>query len=119
MRIWNFLYQGARGAILMTGKMIYSGYQQAPRFFINGVWGGPLSQGHIVAHFLFKHVTPPESSEFDNTGKTTNQEGVLDVNEVMVTLVIPPEEAKSIGEWMIRHAESIIEGGAPPNVPLQ
>jgi len=103
----------------MKSKMIYSGYQHAPRFFVNGVWGGPLSQGHIVAHFLFKHLTPPETSEVDESGQTTSQEGVLDVHEVMVSLVLPPEEAKSIGEWMIRHAESILNEGAPEGVPLQ
>lgn len=103
----------------MTSQMIYSGYQHAPRFFVNGVWGGPLSQGHIVAHFMFKHVTPPETSEFDGEGNTISQEGVMDVSEVLATLIIPPEEAKSIGEWMVRHAETMIKGGAPPNVPLQ
>jgi len=98
--------------------MTYSGYQHAPRFFINGVWGGPLAAGHIVAHFLFKHVTPPESIELDAKGQTVAQEGVMDTNEVLVTLIIPPEEATSIGEWMIRHAETLLQS-VPPNTTVQ
>jgi len=102
-----------------TKKVIYTGYQQAPRFFVNGVWGGPLSEKHIVAHFLFRHATPPESCEFDEEGHTTSQDGILDVNEVQVTLIIPPAEAKSIAEWMIRHVETLTKGNTPPNTTMQ
>jgi hypothetical protein len=108
-------------------KLQYIGYGSAPRFFINGVWGGAGGGGQIIAHMLFKHVTPPESSTVDvNTGVSIQTDGVLDVSEVMCTLIIPLEEADAIGQWMQRHVKAAKEmmeiinaGGYVPTGPLQ
>lgn len=89
-------------------RVEFGGYASAPRIFINGVWGGPLTPDHLIAHFLFKHVTPPENITIDaKTGQNTGQEGVIDINEVQCTFIIPAAEAISIGEWMIRHGKDM------------
>jgi len=99
-------------------EVVFSGYRSAPRFFVNGVWGGPLTENHLVAHFLFKHVTPPETMMVDvKTGEQISQDGVIDMNEVLCTLVIPPGEALSIGKWLIRHAEAMIENKDSEQMP--
>ena len=106
----------------MTTRLEFTGYSSAPRFFINSVWGGPDTSGHIIAHFLFKHTTPPEYTMMDSqTGRVLEQDGVIEVQEVQLTLIIPPHEAKSIGEWMIRHAKSVLEAvsGLPNDATMQ
>lgn len=109
-------------------KLEYIGHGTAPRLFINGVWGGAGGTGHVVAHMLFKHMTPPESSEVDiKTGQTVQADGAIDVSEVMCTLIIPLDEAQAIGEWLVRHATKakevlkVMEAGGfiPPTDTLQ
>lgn len=91
-------------------KLDWIGYGQAPRIFINGVWGGASGSGQIVAHMLFRHMSPPEQTTVDvHSGSTTDIDGAVDVSEIMCTMIIPFEEAKLIGEWLVRHADRAME----------
>jgi hypothetical protein len=99
-------------------RVEFSGYTGAPRIFMNGVWGGPLTPDLLIMHCLFKHVTPPENLTLDaKSGQQVGHEGVIDTNEVMATIIIQAEEAISIGKWMIRHGEDMMKKNKGQSVP--
>ena len=106
-----------------TSEVAFIGAESAPQFFINGVWGGASFPDVVVAHFVFECRATPEKIDIDdNTGEIVDTPKVAYVREVLATLILPAICAKSIGKWLITHADSIIEGETdcvPPGETVQ
>jgi len=95
-------------------------FEEAPdrQFFpVGGAWGGPSPDGStIYAHVYYEYSTLPAMSdhEIDAAGSVDlskgNQIRRADVTRyVQATLVFSPESAVSMGNWLIKNAQTAIE----------
>ena len=86
------------------------GYRFVP---VNGVWGGVTPRGDITADFFHEALTCPESvtyavTEADGLGAEVERQ--LDdpssqvTRSLMFGIVLIPEHAESIGQWLIDKA---------------
>lgn len=80
---------------------------------VSGIWGGATPQGDILCHFFVEQLELPEvvELEFDvDSGKSVEKKKIEEkvyLREILTSLVIRPDIAKSIGTWLIRKAEAI------------
>lgn len=80
---------------------------------VSGVWGGATPQGDILCNFYIEHLETPPTMELEvdlATGKAIekipeNQKAY--VREIMTSVVLKPEIARSIGKWLIDKADNI------------
>ena len=85
-------------------------YQTVPA---TGAWGGPNPQGEIICHFFVEHQVFPQGAEIvidKDTGKLIREktgEVSETVREVQVSVVMRPDIAKTIGEWLVNKTELI------------
>lgn len=80
---------------------------------VNGAWGGPTPDGQIVAALYQERNTIPDIIEVEV------QDGVADpskgdrisrgdiLREIQATLVMSPEAAQRIGEWLIEKSMQV------------
>jgi hypothetical protein len=80
---------------------------------VSGVWGGATPQGDIVCHFFVEHLAIQDTMElaFDlASGKTIdknpNDEKIY-VREILTSLLVRPDIARSIGTWLISKADAV------------
>lgn len=78
-----------------------------------GAWGGLNPQGEIICHFFVEHLVFPQDAEFvidKDTGNLIREEtGEVSetVREVQVSVVMRPDIAKTIGEWLVNKTKLI------------
>lgn len=87
-----------------------------PTLPVSGAWGGASPDGsNIVVHFYVEYVTLPNSIEADyEEGKPFNanlgnqiKRGDI-TREIQTNLVMTPQQAVSIGEWLKKHGQSLL-----------
>lgn len=80
---------------------------------VSGVWGGATPQGDIMCHIFVEHLQLPDIMELEidvpsgTTIEKTKREEKTYLREILTSLVIRPDIAKSIGAWLISKAEAI------------
>lgn len=80
---------------------------------VSGVWGGATPQGDIMCHFFVEHLELPDIMELSidvesgTTIEKSPKEDKVYLREILTSLVIRPDIAKSIGAWLISKAEAI------------
>jgi len=86
---------------------------------VNGAWGGPSNEGRtLIAHLYTTGNTIPKYLKFE---KEEAEEGRIDARkgqaiaestvtrEIQATLVLTPEAAISIGNWLVERGKQIKE----------
>lgn len=83
-----------------------------------GVYGGGTPQGEILCNFFVEHNKIPDGLKIEIDPKSgnlvsessiyTTQERVDTTRELQVGLLIRPDIARSIGEWLIRKADEVL-----------
>jgi hypothetical protein len=77
-----------------------------------GAWGGLTPQGELFCNLFIEHNAPPESVELEVgpiSAKEVRKISSHDmVREFQVGIVMRPDIAKSIGEWLVNNAEKAI-----------
>ena len=80
----------------------------------SGAFGGPTPQGDIVCNFYLEQQILPSSVTMKVVqGRLTHEEfqyekGEYYERELQVGLVLNPQTAKSIGEWLVKRADEVI-----------
>lgn len=90
-------------------------YQKATDYKLfpaTGAWGGPTPQGEILCNFFVEHTAIPKSVTL-TINKGVVQPGEASepsriVRELQTAVIMRPDIAKSIGEWLIRKAEEVL-----------
>ena len=90
-------------------------FEKSPDFKIvpaTGAWGGPTPQGELLCNFYVEYTEIPESIKLEITdGFSKETERIptdLLVRELQIGIIMRPDIAKSIGEWLIKNAEEIM-----------
>jgi hypothetical protein len=84
-----------------------------------GAWGGVSPHGEIICNFFVEYLEPPESlSLLADEGKKRIQE-IKDegeqkkhYRELQVGIVLRPDIARGVGEWLIKEADKMILSGS-------
>ena len=86
-------------------------FKRAPDYRIipiTGAWGGVNPQGEIVFDLFVERLEVPESIrmrvEPGRPPLEIGREGEMHVRECQVGVVVRPDIARSIGEWLIQKA---------------
>ena len=92
-------------------------YRSVP---VSGVYGGINPQGMIHADLFIEKTDIPESTTMrveEGTGETyelsRNPEQQPIVRELLVGLVMRPEVAKAVGQWLMHQVEQMEKQMAP------
>lgn len=108
----------------MATKEVKIIYRKAPDFRLfpaTGAWGGPSVNGEIVLNFFVDRAQEPESvtivvDESTGTGAEKPLPPAQNVREVLVGVVLRPDIALSIGQFLVGHATSVLKKtNAPTN----
>jgi hypothetical protein len=91
-------------------------FEESKNYFtapVNGVWGGPTTDGELCASFYHERNSLPNLIEADVEDGIANVEqgeriarGDF-VRELQATFVMRPETAISIGEWLIKRGQQL------------
>ncbi len=93
-------------------------YEQNPEYRLqptHGVWGGVTATGDIVADFYIERPTPPTevTLELDPPrAREIERVGERQVREVLTGLILRPDVAYAVGEWLRQKA--VAAGFTPP-----
>ncbi|MCH7476573.1 MAG: hypothetical protein IIA14_00540 [SAR324 cluster bacterium] len=101
-------------------KIIYSDhYRIVP---VGGAIGGPSPKADsIVVNFFLEYVTIPEEYELipveGREGQFTDPPFPLKtiVREFQFGAVMSPQQAITIGQWLMRHGTDLLKMGVAPN----
>lgn len=78
---------------------------------INGVWGGATPRGEIKADFFYESASLPTSVTHEVNGETFGREiervGGEIVRLVEFGMILSPEQARSIGQWLVDKATEV------------
>lgn len=95
-------------------------YREAPHYrkvVVSGVSGGPTPSGGLLCDFFVEYpVLPSELNVTVDGGRPVNEEprfeeGEYFLREQQVGMVLPPHVAKSIGQWLLKWADKMMESG--------
>lgn len=102
----------------MAAKMPNIRYEKRDHyeiFPVSGAFGGPNPKGDsIVCQFYFEYIEPDEkltlkpidgSDSSFREDSTTQRKGV---RLLQTGIYLTPNQARSIGEWLVRHADEIL-----------
>jgi hypothetical protein len=78
-----------------------------------GAWGGPNPNGEIICNFFIEHRRHPKELNVEiesKTGKVKKEErkGESLIRELQVGIIMRPDIAKAVGEWLIKKADEVI-----------
>jgi len=79
-----------------------------------GAYGGATPQGEILCHFYVEYMVPPDSIEIEiNPANGTSKEIERTaekpfIRELNTGVLMRPDIAKSVGEWLIEQANAVI-----------
>ena len=92
-----------------------------PTIIAHGGFGGPAANGTSIAVHLYAESPPiPSIEEFEvdaQTGKVTSSNIIgrgEARREVQATLILTPEGAVQIGQWLVTNGESCIKSRKRP-----
>ena len=97
-------------------KVKYSYAPDYRKIPATGAWGGLSPNAEIVINFFVEFQSPPDSTilKFDETGKIEEKkdegEELHVTRELLVGVVMRPDIAKSVGQFLLRNAEKAEEG---------
>ncbi len=100
-------------------KTISIEYNRANDFKLvpaTGAFGGPNGQSEIVCNFFTEFSKYPEGDKFIVDALTSkaelspsqNTEAQTFIRELQVGVVMRPDIARSVGEWLIKTADKVI-----------
>jgi hypothetical protein len=78
-----------------------------------GAYGGPNPQAEIICNFFVEYRKIPEESKViidTKTGKIKKElprESESMIRELQVGIVMRPDIARSVGEWLIKEADKV------------
>ena len=92
-----------------TASIFYEDRPGKPTLAVTGAFGGPTPDSlNVVAHLYVEHAMVPSIAEFERT-----EDGVYKQareitrgtgkREIQATLVLTPQAAVSIGQWLNTH----------------
>ena len=96
-------------------RVIYSESKYYQKIPANGAVGGATPRGEVMCNFYFESVVLPNSVELLVEGSgpvkeiATKSSEYDFVRELQVGMVLSPETAKSVGEFLIRNAEIMLK----------
>jgi hypothetical protein len=97
-------------------------YKRGPDFRLvpaTGAYGGLSPNGEIICNFFIEYMSYPQKLSLAiEIGKIPEQiEGeevnLKSIRELQTAIVMRPDIAKSVGEWLIREADKAL-GEKPP-----
>jgi len=80
---------------------------------VSGVWGGATPQGDILCHFFVEHLAIQDTMELEFdlvSGKTIDKNPTdekIYVREILTSLLVRPDIARSIGTWLTSKADAV------------
>ncbi len=86
------------------------------RVSVTGVCGGAIPSGGVLCDFFVEVPAHPEELHLKLEGirpvaeSPSYPEGEHYLRELQVGMILTPQVAKSIGQWMIKWAEKVSEG---------
>jgi len=92
-------------------------YRRAPDYRLlpaTGAWGGPSVNGEIVVNFFVDRVQEPDSvilvvEEHSGTGTEKPLPPPQNVREMLVGVVMRPDIALSIGQFLVDKASLVLK----------
>lgn len=77
-----------------------------------GAWGGPTPQGELLCNFFVEYRDAPDNIEMEIEGGRAKEPERIEadfIRELQMGVIIRPDIAKSIGEWLVRKADEIMK----------
>lgn len=94
-----------------TASIYYEDRRGKPTLAVTGAFGGPTPDArNVVAHLYVEHVMVPSIAELQRTEDGGYQQareirrGTVR-REIQATLVLSPQVATSLGQWLIGHGQ--------------
>lgn len=80
---------------------------------ISGAWGGPSLVGDIVVDFFVEKITTPDQvvMRVEPTGaaEEVSRSEQKNIREIQVGLVLRPDIALSVGNWLVKQANQVLQ----------
>lgn len=99
-----------------TAAIYYEERPMKPTIVAHGGFGGPTANGTCVAVHLYAEMPPfPSIEEFEinpDTGRGRSRNIIKRGDarrEVQATLILTPEGAVEVGQWLVRHGQACIK----------
>ncbi|MCD6294752.1 MAG: hypothetical protein J7M20_07470 [Deltaproteobacteria bacterium] len=99
----------------LSKKTLDIKFKKTPDYKIvpaTGAWGGATPQGEVLCSFFVEHNDIPESIKYkigDGVAKSSEEQSPVNlVREFQMGVIMRPDIAKSIGQWLIKKAEEIM-----------
>ena len=99
-----------------------------PKIYINGVYGGPTPRGDLHCHFFFEYPILPKEQSFNlkpegelgdliktlgeddkEIDPTVPQEEIKVNRDMRVCLIMKPDQAESIANWLLDKVKALKE----------
>ena len=86
------------------------------RIAATGAWGGPTPNAHILCEFFIEALDEPESIKLNIKPDGTHEEterigGQGYTRELQMGVILRPDVALAIGEWLVKHANNLLSIG--------
>jgi hypothetical protein len=82
----------------------------------SGVFGGPTPAGGLMCNFFLETRAVPDQVEIeiDSSGAAiekpvTEEEGEVFIREILFGVLLSPQVARSIGDWLIQRSRELME----------
>ena len=104
------------------GQSINIKFTKTPDYKIiaaTGAFGGPTPQGEILCNFFIEYKEPPEFLEIEigeRGGIVKETEKIANDyynRELQIGVLLRPDIAKSVGDWLISHADKVMAETQP------
>jgi len=102
----------------MKQRKILVRYRESPdyrRVPATGVFGGPTPAGDLMCNFFLETRAVPEEVEIEidaggaaKEKQPPQEDPEVFVREIQVGILLNPNVARSIGEWLIQRSEEIL-----------
>jgi hypothetical protein len=94
----------------------YKESQNYRREAVSGVFGGPTPAGGLMCNFFLETRAVPDQVEIeiDSSGAAiekpvTEEEGEVFIREILFGVLLSPQVARSIGDWLIQRSRELME----------
>lgn len=85
---------------------------------VSGAWGGPSLVGDIVVDFFVEKITAPDTvvMRMQPSGVATevSRSEQQNIREIQVGLVLRPDVALSVGNWLVEKASLVLKKSNAP-----
>lgn len=94
----------------------YKESQDYRKVAASGVFGGPTPAGGLMCNFFLETRAVPDQVEveIDSSGAAiekplTEGEGEVFIREILFGVLLSPQVARSIGDWLIQRSRELME----------